>query len=93
MADFRHFVHIFRTFSEEQMVPPSGVSSNQNRDSNLLQNEDSNSLFETLANWNVILEALAKSPTGNPADKLPQSKKPRPSPPVRRRYKKMGGAA
>jgi hypothetical protein len=76
-----------------EMVPLSEVSSNQNRDSNLLPNEDSNSLFETLANWNVILEGLAKSPTGNATDKLPQSKKPRSSPPVRRRHKKMGGAA
>lgn len=25
MADFRHFVHIFRTFSEEQMVPRRGT--------------------------------------------------------------------
>lgn len=74
-------------------MPLSGVSSNQNRDSNLLPNKDSNSLFETLANWNVILEGLAKAPTGNAVDKLPQSKKPRSSPPVRRRHKKMGGAA
>ena len=75
------------------MVPLSGTSSNQNRDSNLNLQEDSNSLFEALAHWNVILEGLAKPPTGNPADRLPQSKKPRPSPPVRRRHKKMGGAS
>lgn len=75
------------------MVPLSGTSSNQNRDSNLHLQEDSNSLFDTLANWNVILEGLAKAPTGNLTDKLPQSKKPRPSPSVRRRHKKMGGAA
>lgn len=74
------------------MVPLGGASSNPNRDSNLLPHEDSNSLFETLAHWNLVLESLKNPSTGNPADKLPQSKK-RPSPPVRRRHKKMGGAA
>jgi hypothetical protein len=73
------------------VVPSSGLRSNQNKDSNPVPVKDSNSLFDTLANWNAILEGLGKQPTGNEPEQLPQSKKRRPSPPVRRRHKKMMG--
>lgn len=75
------------------MVPLSGVSSNQNRDSNPVPIKDSNGLFEALAHWNVVLENLKNLPTGNAVENHPQSKKRRPSPPVRRRSKKMGGVS
>lgn len=76
----------------QEMVPSGGVSSNQNRDSNLAQQEDSNSLFRALDEWNAILDGLQNPSTRKAADNLPQTKA-RPSPPVRRRHKKMGGKA
>ena len=72
------------------MVPLGGAPSNQNKDSNPVPIEDSNALFKTLEQWTAILDGLRKQPTRT---NLPQSKKPRPSPPVRRRHKKMGGGA
>ena len=72
------------------MVPTIGASLNQDKDSNPVPIEDSNELFKTLEQWTAILEGLRKQPTRSA---LPQSKKPRPAPPVRRRHKKMGGVA
>jgi hypothetical protein len=75
-----------------KMVPSGGVTSNQNRDSNLAQQENSNSLFRALDEWNAILDGMQNPSTRKAADNLPQTKA-RPSPPVRRRHKKMGSKA
>jgi hypothetical protein len=73
------------------MVPSGGLCSNQDRDTNPVTIKDSNELFKTLGEWNAVLEGLQKPHRIDAADHLPQSKKRRPSPPVRRRHKKMMG--
>jgi hypothetical protein len=94
MADFCGFCNDFVTVPAGKVVRPGGVESNQNRDSNLVPHEDSNSLFRTLDEWNVILEGLQNPSTRKAADNLPRAKaSARPSPPVRRRHKRMGGKA
>lgn len=74
------------------MVPLVGASSNQRKDSNPVPLEDSNTLFRTLDEWNAILDGLQNLSTRKAANNLPQAKA-RPSPPPRRRHKKMGGGA
>ncbi len=68
-----------------KMVPLSRASSNHL--------DDPEALFRTLDEWNEVLRGRLADSTRDAHSALPQSKKRRAAPRVRRRHKKMGGAA
>jgi hypothetical protein len=69
----------------EWLVPLSRASSNHL--------DDPDALFRTLDEWNEILRGRLADSARDVHRALPQSKKLRSAPPIRRRHKKMGGAA